>query len=88
MGLIRLKLTDAQACIVELHVLDSAHDDERQPWWPVLEGLALSFDPARAGEVAELFFDASNSEEREPKWSRVAFGLAKKCRKAALKPGS
>lgn len=79
----RLKLTEAQACIVELHVLDSAHDDERAPWWPKLEGLALVVDPAHVDDTVMLFVEASNSEEREPKWARVATGLAAKIRRAS-----
>ena len=76
----RLKLTEPQASIVEIHVLDSAHDDERQPWWPKLDGIFLAFEPAHAAAIAELFFDASNSEENEPRFSKVAFNLARKIR--------
>lgn len=79
----RLKLTEAQASIVELHVLDSAHDDDRAPWWPTLDGMILVVDPARIDDTVMLFIEAANSEEQEPKWARVATGLAAKIRRAA-----
>lgn len=78
--MIRLRLTEPQASIVEIHVLDSAHDDERQVWWPTLDGLYLCFDACMANDVADLFNDAANSEENEPRYSAVATRLARKIR--------
>lgn len=78
----RLKLTEAQVSIVELHVIDMVHDDERQPWWPVLEGQTLTVDPDRIDDTVMLFVEAANSEQ-ESKWARVATGLATKIRRAS-----
>ncbi len=81
--MIRIRLTEPQASIVEIHVLDSAHDDERQPWWPQLIGMFLVFEYEDAPAIAQLFVDAANSEENEVRWWAVATNIAQKVRLAA-----
>lgn len=79
--MIRLKLTEPQASIVEIHILDSAHDDDREPWWPTLEGCTLVLDETEIDRIADLFTEAANSEENEPGPCRAATALASKVRK-------
>lgn len=63
MSLVRIRMGAVQASAVEINVTDPAHDDEREDWWPVVDGAWLTFDATRADAVALLLVDAANAED-------------------------
>lgn len=63
MSTVRLRLGDVQASAVEIGITDPAHDDEREVWWPRLDGSVLVFELGSGALVAGLLTDAANSED-------------------------
>lgn len=62
----RVKLSPGQLSFVEIHVVDAAHDDERESWWPQLDEKHLVFDTEHADRLYTFFTDLANGASEGP----------------------
>jgi hypothetical protein len=74
--MIRLHLGAQQLSALEINLTDPAHDDDREPWWPTVDGRALVFDESHRSEVASLLTDLANSEDYLAERDGCAFAKA------------
>lgn len=63
----KLRITSAQMSVVQIHFTDSAHDDDRQDWWPKqIDASQIEFPVDHCLDVCDLLTEAANSESDGP----------------------
>jgi hypothetical protein len=58
-----ISVGEQQLSALEINILDPAHDDEREDWWPTVEGKRMTYDTKDAELVWRLLVEAANSED-------------------------